>query len=168
MSEEKFGRAISEADAQTIFNRWMSIKERCWQKINDALTGDEEAQRYYCGRPGKPKASEDWAFVFDRECIQLLLDNMDEAGADCAFFFHGAKGAKDSQPTEPGGPPDPDGRPTLMLFPAKYHEVNGAEEEEFTIFRDRGIQYPGTGGDIPRGKGAYELPAGFTKGKYFH
>ena len=165
MSDEVFGRPIKEADADKIFDRFMNIKRRCCSKFQEVLANDAEALRYYCGRPGKDPMEEDWAFVFSRESLDHLIKNMDELGADGIFVFYGAKGADDAEPS--GNDPDMNGRPTLMMFPSKYHEVEDQMAVEFELFKDRGIQYPGTGGDTLPAKGPAAIPVSFTKGKYY-
>lgn len=166
MSDEQYGKPIAEEDAHRMFALYYDIKKRSVPKIQAALAGDDEALRYYCGRPGKDPLAEDWGFVFSRDFLQDLLQKAESQGADCLFVFYGAKRLADLGPEEQQDTTERDGRPTLLLIPAVYHEVTNPTDNEFTLLRGDGGQYPGTGGDtIPDGA-PVRLPAGFTKGKY--
>lgn len=168
MAEESFGAHIDRPTAERYFKKFMEIKSRSLPKIKQALQGDDDALRYYCGRPEATNpVAEDWAFVFDKESIDRLRNSVISHGADGIFVFYAAKDVSGLPLQLPPNPNDVDGRPTLMIFPYKQHEPATANGTEFEILLDDGEQHPGSGGGKADGYEIPSLPDGFTEGQYF-
>lgn len=173
MADESFGKPIDRATADAYFSRYVGIKQRCMPTFRQVLAADPEARRYYCGDDAGDAVPQDWAFVFDKACLQRIMDNMGKLGADCIFIFHAAKGpqsdakayAAQERSVQSEATTDA-GRPTLMIFPAKYHDGVADGAVEFEVFNDDGEQYPGNGGGTLVAGDPVTLPGNFTKGQY--
>lgn len=173
MSEDVFGLPIDKSNADVLFENFIRIRARTAPLLQKALGSDKEALRYYCGKPDSNPMLEDWAFVFDKAAMEHVMKKLYTGEADCVFMFNGA---------------DAGGKPTLMLFPAKYTEAEEAIAEssmalnqtskktiaapinEFRLFAKGkdGVQHPGTGGGELATINAkkIKLPIGFKKGQY--
>lgn len=143
----RFGRPITADEANDLFKRFIDIKSRSAEKIREALKGDDEAIRYYCGRPDFQPECEDLAFIFDKQSLTQILKKVLSSEADGFVIFNGAR-SNDSIGSD-GQSTDISGRPTLMIFPCKFEEATEAGRKDdvdvINLLND-GEQHPGTGG----------------------
>ncbi|WP_143307211.1 hypothetical protein [Chitinophaga vietnamensis] len=148
----KFGKPIDVNSATQLFTSYIRIRERSIEKISKALEGDDEAIRYYCGRPDKrlDPLTEDMAFYFDKQTLTSMLTKILEDKADGFVLFHGARPEWDAETGEDTSK-IPKGRPTIMVFPFKCEEDQVPtlrESYSFYNLTDVGEEHPGTGGGI--------------------
>ncbi len=148
IDKTQFGKPITHDDADLLFDRFIKIKTRSCDKIRDALAGDFEAIRYYCGRTGGVPANEDQAYVFTKESLTAIMNNILAGKADGMILFNGARGWNDSL-DENGTPTDVSGRPTLIMFPFYFKtgddQITPGGDGDLIPLLDDGDEHPGTG-----------------------
>ena len=174
MSEYVFGQPISKSEADKLFENFIRIKQRTAGILQEALKGDEEALRYYCGRKEKNPVLEDWAYVFNKASLQHVMKKIDSGEADGVFIFHGMRHAApnvtqaayaDASDASAG---ETSGKPIMMIFPAKYIETTDEDAIGFMLLAGDGVEHPGTGGGEITTVDAEEikLPESFKKRQY--
>ncbi len=144
---QKFGKPILQADADKMFERSKLIKDRCRDKLLEALAGDEEAIRFYVGkRIGENTFKEDTAFVFTKDSLAKIIGRIIVNEADGMVLFNAARGENDNEVN--GEITDSKGRPTVIMFPFKFTKPDQAledDEDNLTNLLDEGFEHPGTG-----------------------
>lgn len=133
-----YGQRISRTEGSAYFKRYVSIRNRLCKKIKTLLQGDPEGQRFFTGRlNATDPAGEDLVYLFNPDSLKRLLDVIQTGKYDSLFVFVGTRDDVDPDQGETNG------RPTLLLFPAK--QVPSANGTAFEISGD-GEEHPGSGG----------------------
>ena len=145
----QLGQRISHSDAEIMFKRLMAIKDRSVKKIREALKDDDEALRYYCGRPdAKVPEWQDIAFFFDLDTLRHINQRIADFEGDGMVIFSAARAKEDSED-------DFNGRPTAIVLP--YKKIKSApqesansqnamlDDESYEVSSGDGDQHPGSG-----------------------
>jgi hypothetical protein len=138
MPAESFGRRITHGDAKAYFDRYIAMKKKHGVNLRSSLEDDLDAQRFFCGRHGQDPALEDWYYVFDRDSFSRLMKLIEDTGADSLVIFSGIRNKEQNDQPE-----ESDGRPTLLVFPAKFIPTVGEGDYEIGT---EGEEHPGSGG----------------------
>lgn len=151
MGPKKYGRKINEADANRHFGLFIKLKTKAHIALKEALKGNDDALRYYCGKMGNFPEGEDLAFIFDREAIEDLVKLLCTKEADGLVIFPGVRQKEDSVMDKPGPDGkvqygDRNGRPTVMVFSYKYEDAYNKDTSAILIDTKNGSEHPGTGG----------------------
>lgn len=143
---DKSSRRISRKDADRMFNNFIKIKKRCLNTLLESFKHDDDAKRFYCGRHDKTPITEDLAFFFDKSSIERLWNKIKDIDNSGLVIFPGVRSSTDSI-TDNCETNDVDGRPTLIVFPFQYEEVEEPNKTagQFNIFLNDGEEHPGTG-----------------------
>jgi len=167
MAQPRYGQPVDRPNAHRHFGLFIGVKKRSHGKIKGILNGDDEAIRYYCGKPNTDPVREDLAYIFDKDSLRTILEKLNKNEAHGVAIFNGVRSQTDSEIEKTGTYSDVNGRPTLMIFPFKYTVPERKDiDSDLKILLDDGSEHPGTGGTGtgPHGnqRNEYEIPETFT------
>jgi hypothetical protein len=135
---ENFGKQITIDEASAYFKRYVNIRNKNCKMLKGLRRLDDEAKRFYTGRLGaSDPVAEDLMFVFDPESVKRLLADMEKKKCDSLVIFMGTRNETNPDLGESNG------RPTLIVFPAKKGEVKRAIGYTLSNLAE---EHPGSGG----------------------
>lgn len=134
---KKFGKPISKADADKLFQSWIHLKHSTNDDVKKTFAHNPQAMRYYGGK----KDAFDIAFVFNRDDLAKLLDRIKDEKDGGLVFFNAIR-------NETGD----EGRPTIIAFPFTF-DTNAKGKECIKLKlsgnkldgEDDGEEHPGNG-----------------------
>lgn len=158
-----YGERIDKEQGNKHFKAYLDVKRRVLGTLRRAFATDKEAARFFCGKPlpanGNSNGNttvqkpviDDSVYIFDKDAIMHTLQLLIDDKADGIAIFNGVR----NQEIDKSQADEDNGRPTLVIFPYKYENLEGKRSESFLkiMLDDGGSEHPGTGGSGIGGDG---------------